>query len=79
MMMKYIMIMKSKIGDKIKSVVYREQFQPSIIGMFVNPFYITRKELFKHIGSFSHLVKGRVLDIGCGQNHIIIFSHPMNT
>jgi SAM-dependent methyltransferase len=61
------MMMKSKIRDKIKSVVYKEQFQPSIIGMFVNPFYITRKELFKHISSFSHLVKGRVLDIGCGQ------------
>jgi hypothetical protein len=61
------MMMKSKIRDKIKSFVYKEQFQPSIIGMFVNPFYIARKELFKHISSFSHLVKGRVLDIGCGQ------------
>jgi hypothetical protein len=33
------MMIKGKIKDKIKSVVYKEQFQPSIIGMFVNPYY----------------------------------------
>ncbi|HPM10128.1 MAG TPA: class I SAM-dependent methyltransferase [Paludibacter sp.] len=35
--------------------------------MFLNPFYITRRQLFEHIRSLAPLINGRVLDIGCGQ------------
>lgn len=51
---------------KIKSYILRQQFDPGILGIFINPFYIVRKELIKTMRKFSSKVQGRVLDVGCG-------------
>jgi SAM-dependent methyltransferase len=51
----------------IKEVISREQFSPGLLGIFVNPFYFARKGLSFHVKSMSHLLQGKLLDVGCGQ------------
>ena len=41
-------------------------FFPSLLGLVINPFYFARAGLAKSIAIFAHLLKGRLLDIGCG-------------
>jgi len=53
--------------EKLKGLIRKEQFCPTWLGMFFNPFYIARRGLFEEIRSLANLVTGRVLDIGCGQ------------
>jgi len=50
----------------LKNIMHYNSFRPSWMGMFRDPFYITRKGLFKEISSLAAMVSGRVLDIGCG-------------
>ena len=51
---------------KMKSKLKREQFQPTLFGLVVNPVYIIRSGLFKSINEFAPQVRGSVLDFGCG-------------
>lgn len=52
---------------KLKEIYQREQFNPKILGVFINPFYFVRKGLYKHIAELAKNVNGKVLDVGCGQ------------
>ncbi len=51
----------------LRKHIHKEQFQPSFIGIFINPFYFARKGLYIHIHSLAHLINGKILDVGCGQ------------
>ena len=51
----------------IKEFLHKEMFCPTFLGIFITPFYIARKGLFKEIRSFADQVSGRVLDVGCGK------------
>lgn len=53
--------------DKFRQYVNKQQFQPNIFGMFVNPFYFARKGLYENISAFADKITGKTLDIGCGQ------------
>lgn len=53
--------------EYLKMIFVRESFQPGFWGLFINPFYFSRKELCKKIKILSRRLTGRVLDIGCGQ------------
>ncbi|NWF90157.1 MAG: class I SAM-dependent methyltransferase [Ignavibacteriaceae bacterium] len=50
----------------IKSIVLINQFEPSFVGLFTNPFFIARRGLMKSIKKLGAEVKGRTLDVGCG-------------
>ena len=52
---------------KIKQIISKEQFNPSLLGLLVNPFYFARKGLYKNISELSVYAKGELLDVGCGQ------------
>lgn len=52
--------------EKLKSIYIREQFQPRLIGLFVNPFYISRRALYKYTKILGREINGKVLDVGCG-------------
>jgi len=52
--------------SKLKNRIFLEQYEPSLIGIFVNPFFIARKNLFKHIKEIGKEIKGKTLDVGCG-------------
>lgn len=51
---------------KFKSIFNQEQFRPTFLGLFLNPFYFARKGLFDHISSLAPQVTGKILDVGCG-------------
>jgi SAM-dependent methyltransferase len=53
--------------SKLKNIFSREQFKPGLIGLFINPFYFARKGLYENISSLSPHIKGKILDVGCGQ------------
>ena len=56
-------MIKAKIKERLK----KEQFNPSFLGLFVNPFYFARKGLYQNISSLSKEITDKILDIGCGQ------------
>ncbi|MGD8419171.1 MAG: class I SAM-dependent methyltransferase [Gammaproteobacteria bacterium] len=41
-------------------------FFPSLLGIFINPFYFSRKGLARSLSLLAPQVTGKVLDVGCG-------------
>lgn len=41
-------------------------FAPGLLGVFINPFYFSRKGLYNGIKSNKHYLNGKLLDFGCG-------------
>ncbi|MFA5385924.1 MAG: class I SAM-dependent methyltransferase, partial [Eubacteriales bacterium] len=52
---------------KIKDFLRTELFRPTMLGLFINPFYFSRKALWQEIKSLGIHISGRVLDVGCGK------------
>lgn len=50
----------------LTAIIKKEQFNPSIIGIFTNPFYFSRRGLFLAMNEFGKELSGSLLDIGCG-------------
>lgn len=51
---------------KLKSKIKNEQFQPTLFGLIINPVYIVHSGLYKYISGYAPMIKGSVLDFGCG-------------
>ncbi|MGD9591742.1 MAG: class I SAM-dependent methyltransferase, partial [Candidatus Berkiella sp.] len=60
------MILKKLKSFAVK-LLLSQQFKPSILGIFVNPYFIARKGLYQAINALGSYVTGKTLDIGCGQ------------
>jgi SAM-dependent methyltransferase len=54
------------IRQTIISIVKREAFRPSLLGIVLNPFYIIRKGLYDAVRKVAPTITGRVMDFGCG-------------
>lgn len=50
----------------LKKWYLKQQFQPSLLGVFCSPFFIARYGLYKELKEDCKQLKGKVLDIGCG-------------
>ena len=50
-----------------KSFLAKQTFNPGLTGLFINPFFFARKNLFANIKANAHYMQGRVLDVGCGK------------
>lgn len=50
----------------LKDSYSRQQFNPGLLGIFINPFYFARKGLFENISKLGDQLAGRLLDVGCG-------------
>lgn len=46
--------------------VENQNFNPNLLGMFFNPFFIARRGLAKNIKQLSSEISGKILDVGCG-------------
>jgi len=46
---------------------WREQFTPGRLGLLVNPFYHSRRGLWRAVRSLAPALTGEVLDVGCGR------------
>jgi len=55
------------MGTRLKNIYTKQLFQPSVIGVFTNPFFITRSKLFREIKKVARYISGQILDVGCGQ------------
>lgn len=45
----------------------KQYFNPGFFGIFINPFYFARKNLYNNIKKFSAFLVGKTLDVGCGK------------
>ena len=55
------------INTRIKMFYRKIIFGDSFLGVFINPFYISRRALLRGIRKYSvKMSKGRLLDVGCG-------------
>jgi SAM-dependent methyltransferase len=52
--------------DKIKKIIEDQYFNPGLLGLIVNPFYIARKGLYNNLSFLGHEIIGKTLDVGCG-------------
>ncbi len=50
----------------LKKLVLKHQFNPGFGGIFLNPFYIARRDLHKHLSDLGKKITGKTLDVGCG-------------
>jgi SAM-dependent methyltransferase len=55
-----------KVKKALKSYYRLSLFRPTWLGIFSNPFYLSRVELYKAMES-THSVADKILDVGCGQ------------
>lgn len=53
--------------QKLTSHLKHQSFQPGAGSIFINPFYLIRRELFRHLKEMAPRLKGRLLDFGCGR------------
>jgi SAM-dependent methyltransferase len=67
--------MKNKLFEKIGELLLKEQFRPSVFGLFINPFYFARRAIFINIKHYSENIKGKTLDIGCGSKPYVSLFH----
>ena len=51
---------------KIRALLMKESFFPGWLGVFVNPFYFARHGLAEAMRTYSKLLNGKLLDVGCG-------------
>jgi len=51
---------------KIKSYILQQLFRPSLLGFFINPFFLGRSSMYINIKKFSGFISGKTLDVGCG-------------
>jgi SAM-dependent methyltransferase len=52
--------------NKFRSWLGRQQYNPTLMGMFVNPFWVARYNLHQSMQSYTGAISGRLLDVGCG-------------
>ncbi len=50
----------------LRRYVRAQQFNPSLLGALVNPFFLARRELWRAIAAVSPDMGGPLLDVGCG-------------
>lgn len=53
--------------NHLKTIFKKQQFQPNFLGIFLNPFYFSRRGLFQVVLKTENFICGKTLDIGCGQ------------
>jgi SAM-dependent methyltransferase len=58
---------KNNIYWKFKSYLYKQSFQPDILSVLFNPFFLIRYNLFSKIKHLSKYIRGEVIDFGCGR------------
>ncbi len=50
------------------AALYRaQQFDPGLLGLFINPFFLARRRLRRAVASMATGIEGRLLDVGCGR------------
>ena len=65
-----------RLVRRIASAIRRQEYLPGVLGVYVNPYYFTRRGLYRSIRALAPELEGRVLDVGCGQKpYRSLFTH----
>ena len=51
---------------KLRTFIDANQFCPTAVGILVNPFWLSRRELSRHLAVYCPRLEGKILDFGCG-------------
>jgi SAM-dependent methyltransferase len=54
------------VSSAVRQFLLGQQYNPGLAGVFVNPFFLSRRALWRAIASSSHELSGPLLDVGCG-------------
>jgi SAM-dependent methyltransferase len=54
------------MNSALHRLYYAQQYRPGLLGVFVNPFFLARRALWKAIAGSSAQLTGKLLDVGCG-------------
>jgi len=52
--------------ERLRQAYYRQQYHPGLAGLFINPFFLARRSLWKAIAQSGGQLPGPLLDVGCG-------------
>lgn len=47
-------------------IISQQTFSPSFWGFLINPYFITRRRIFRSVAKASKYMRGDILDFGCG-------------
>ena len=53
--------------NQLTGYLKHQSFQPTILSLFINPFFFIRYAFYKNIRRYIPQLKGRLLDFGCGR------------
>ncbi len=53
--------------QRLLNIAWKSQFEPGLLSLLLNPFHFARTGLYRSIAVLGHEVRGKVLDVGCGQ------------
>lgn len=53
--------------NTIKKLKKKEDFNPGLTGLFINPFFIARRGLYRNLKKMAPFLSGSILDAGCGR------------
>ena len=53
--------------NRLISYLKHQSFHPDFLSLFINPFFFTRYALKKNLRQYIPLLKGKLLDFGCGR------------
>jgi SAM-dependent methyltransferase len=51
---------------RLKKYFQKQQFNPGVLGIFINPHYFMRRAIMKALREAAPEITGKVLDVGCG-------------
>ena len=54
------------LNSKLRKIYTQEMYFPTLLSLFINPFYFGRKGLYKNIKDLASNITGKTLDVGCG-------------
>jgi SAM-dependent methyltransferase len=52
--------------NRLREYVLRQYSNPGFLGIWVNPFYFTQRELYREMAQVAPKISGQLLDVGCG-------------
>ena len=55
-----------KYIDYLRGQIQKEAYNPTALGILLNPVYLIRRGLWKRVSSIAPRLEGKVLDFGCG-------------
>ena len=64
---RFYLVLPPMTDNRLLSYLKHQSFHPDIVSLFINPFFFIRYAFKKNIRQFIPMLKGRLLDFGCGR------------